>query len=148
MRPNGMKLSRRHRVWFYGTFVVLFLSGVVWLVAYYGASGDTGTHAVATLALQAHGASAIVALVILGTLVPLHIKRGWIAKRNRGHGMMLIAVNGALVVSGYGLYYAGGEGLRAAAHWGHIVLGLALPACIAWHVAAGRASRPSRRGDR
>ena len=141
MRPNGMKLSRRHRAWFYGTFVVLFLSGVVWMVAHYGARDEADTHPMETLALRAHAASAMVALILLGTLIPLHIKRGWTARRNRGHGLMLIAVNGALVVSGYGLYYAGGEGLRAVARWGHIALGLALPACVAWHVAAGRASR-------
>ena len=43
-----------------------------------------------------------------------------------------------LTVTGYLLYYAGDENTRpviSAAHW---ILGLAVPALLAWHVISGR----------
>ena len=149
MRPNGLQLSRRHRAWLYGSFAMLWLSGCLWLAAQWCRS--QAAHAVddvqrlAHLALQVHGAAAMAALVLLGTLVPLHMQRGWQADRNRRNGLMLIVVNGVLILTGYGLYYAGGERWRAASQWTHNVVGGLVPLLIVWHIRAGRCTRPRRR---
>src|SRR5882672_6962057 len=128
MRPDGMRLSPRHRVWLHTTFAALFLSGTGWWVLHrwfpaateFGPQPNPAEHWL----IQLHGAAAMLALVIVGTLIPHHMKRAWRAKLNRGNGVLLIAFIVALTLTGYGLYYAGGESLRAAASFAHIAFGL------------------------
>jgi hypothetical protein len=43
-----------------------------------------------------------------------------------------------LTVTGYLLYYAGGEESRAAISIAHWIAGLLVPALLAWHVLSGR----------
>ncbi len=147
MRPNGLTLSCRHRAWLYGSFAVLWLSGCVWLaVQWYRwrvAVVDDAPR-LAHTALQVHGAAAMAVLVLLGTLIPLHMKRGWQVNRNRRGGLVLIIANVVLIATGYGLYYAGGERWRAVSQWAHSGLGALLPLLIVWHIRAGRATRPRR----
>lgn len=145
MRPDGLRLSVRHRAWFHGTFAVLFLTGAAWWVLHrwfpaeteFGPQPQPAQHWLILL----HGAAAMLALVIVGTLVPLHLKRGWRARLNRANGVMLIAVVSLLTLSGYGLYYAGDESLRTAASFVHVALGFAFPAALLWHIARGRRAR-------
>ena len=57
---------------------------------------------------------------------------------NRRFWLAAVAVMLLLTVTGYLLYYAGGEDTRpviGAVHW---ILGLAVPALLAWHVLSGR----------
>lgn len=145
MRPDGLRLSARHRGWFHGTFLVLFASGAGWWVLHrwLQVQGDFGPqpHPAQRPLMLIHGAAAMLALVILGTLVPLHMKRGWRARLNRANGIMLIAFVGLLTLTGYGLYYAGGESLRSVAGTAHTTLGLALPFAVIWHIVRGRSVR-------
>src|SRR5262245_50421517 len=112
MRNRGIQLSRRHRTWFYGIFTALFLSGLLWWIFHnwFQTKGDFGLepHPLEKWWLKLHGAAAMGALVVLGTLLPLHMKRAWHAGRNRSNGVSLILVCLMLIVSGYGLYYLGG----------------------------------------
>lgn len=156
MRPDGLRLSTRHRAWFHGTFAVLFLSGAGWWVLHrwfqaeteFGPQPQPGQRWLILL----HGAAAMLALVIVGTLVPLHLKRGWRLRLNRANGVMLVSFVVLLIFSGYGLYYAGGENLRAGASFAHTALGLAFPAALLWHIVRGRRARrlhpPSPRTSR
>jgi hypothetical protein len=83
----------------------------------------------------------MVFLILLGTLLPIHIRRGWNIKKNRLTGAVFVALNGVLILSGYALYYFGGEATRSlisAVHW---VPGVASPAVLAWHVWQGRRLR-------
>jgi hypothetical protein len=43
-----------------------------------------------------------------------------------------------LTITGYGLYYAGGERLRAWTSWIHLAVGLALPILLLIHIFVGR----------
>ena len=90
--------------------------------------------------MKLHGAGAMVILVILGTLLPSHIRFAWHARRNRPNGIALILFFGFLIVSGYGLYYFGNERLRSWTSWSHLAVGLALPAMIILHIWSGRRS--------
>lgn len=145
MRPDGLRLSRRHRAWVYGAFGVLFASGAGWwaLHRWFQREGEFGLqpHPAQHSLILIHGAAAMLALFIVGTLVPLHMKRGWHAGLNRPNGGMLIAFIALLTLSGYALYYAGGESLRASASFTHTVLGLALPAMLLLHIVSGRRAR-------
>ena len=60
----------------------------------------------------------------------------------------LLTAFGILTLTGYGLYYAGGEKLRAWTSLIHLWLGLALPIIIALHVWLGHRSRRALRALR
>ena len=142
MRRNGIKLSTRHRAWLYGTFAVLFATGVVWwaLHRFGRVEGDFGptVNPLEPWLLKLHGAAAMVSLLVLGTLIPLHLKRGWHARRNRGSGGGMVALCVLLIVTGYALYYVGGDQLRELASTAHLVLGFGFPAALIWHIVRGR----------
>ena len=144
MHSGGLKLSLRHRLWLHGSLAVLFFTGVGWwlLHDFVQVETDFGPrgHPLASWSLKLHGLAALVSLVVLGSLVPLHMRRGWLAHRNRWHGGILVAVLFLLTLTGYGLYYSGLETLREISSWAHRVLGLLLPAIIALHIRAGRRS--------
>jgi hypothetical protein len=90
--------------------------------------------------LKLHGAAAMAILVILGTLLPTHVRFAWHARRNRPNGIMLISVFAFLILTGYGLYYFGDERLRSWTSCLHLVVGLALPLALILHIRSGRRS--------
>ena len=141
MRRNAFQLSRRHKAALYLITAAVFLTGVAWawLHAFAHATGEFGTepHPAEPWMLKAHGAAAMATLVILGTLLPIHVKRGWQARQNRVTGIALLGLFGVLTITGYGLYYAGAENLRALTSTLHFWLGLALPAGLVAHVVRG-----------
>ena len=126
----------------------LLLSGSTWLLLHYfaaiegefGPSPNPWEHT--TLAV--HGAAAMAFLFLLGSLLPVHVMRGLALRSNRRTGYALLALNGLLVLSGYGLYYAGGDRLRAAISLLHWLPGLLLAALLAVHIVVGRRSRNRR----
>jgi hypothetical protein len=152
--PAGprIELSARHERWLLALAIALFASGVGWLASHYlfaapdefGGSRDP----LAPWWLKLHGAAAMGFLVVLGTLLPVHVRRAWQFRRNRRSGAIVLGVAAVLIVSGYALYYVGYEPLRPAITVVHWVLGLAgLPALVA-HVILGRRWAESRRDGR
>jgi hypothetical protein len=87
-----------------------------------------------------HGGGAMVTLMLLGALVPLHVQRGWRGRRNRLAGTFMLASNTVLIVTSFGLYYAGSEALRPWLSDIHTVIGLCLPILFLIHVVTGRRS--------
>ena len=128
---------------FHAVFAILFATGSAWWVAqaYVGRDNSPIVASAAPWLLKVHGAAAMAALAVLGTLYPLHIIRGWRARRNRVWGGVLAAVCGVLVATGYLLYYAGGETVREAASAIHIWLGLGFPVVLIVHIWRGRVSK-------
>ncbi len=119
---------------------VLFLSGALWLLTdrlNQLSSGQLWSR-MSTSLLMLHGAGAMVMLVLFGGLIPFHVRVGWRRKRNRTTGTVMLAANAALVVTAFGLYYAGAEPVRNWASTVHTGVGLALPALLAVHVVRGR----------
>jgi hypothetical protein len=139
-----MRLSNGHRRWIYWSGAALFATGALWLLFHYflrrhGPFGETG-HPLEVWWLRLHGACAMLVLVVLGSLLPIHVRRGWHQRRNLLAGCMVSAIALLLIVSGYGLYYYGGEDGRpwiSAFHW---LLGLGTPALLVWHIWSGRHS--------
>ena len=150
MRRNSISLSRRHKTWLHGTTLLVFASGVAWAWLHYLGrhAGEFGGEANPgePWALKVHGAAAMVMLVVVGTLLPLHVRFGWHAKRNRGSGAGMLVFLGLLTVTGYGLYYIGGERLRAWTGWIHLGLGLLLPVMLISHIWLGK--KKPRAGQR
>jgi hypothetical protein len=83
----------------------------------------------------------MLSLLVLGTMIPLHLRRGWKAHRNRFTGVSITVGCGLLVASGYALYYVGDDVLRQISVVAHDILGLGLPALLVWHIWRGRAAR-------
>jgi hypothetical protein len=93
-------------------------------------------------ALRVHGGAAMGFLVLIGTMLPVHVRVAWRAGRNRLSGSVLLASLALLAMSGYGLYYFGDETLRKVTLWTHVSIGVLDPFCFIAHLWCGRRSRP------
>jgi hypothetical protein len=141
-------LSLLHRRLSYWVLGVLFATGTAdWVLhAWCGREGPFGPqpHPLEPWMLRLHGAAAMLGLVVLGSVLPSHVVRFWIASRNRLAGGSFLALMLVLVASGYGLYYLGGDALRAANRNLHLILGLASAPLFGLHLWRGFAARHSR----
>ena len=83
--------------------------------------------------LIAHGVASALALVVVGGLVPLHIRLGLKTSRNTASGLTTLGLFAVLGLTGLMLYY-GGEDWREGVRWSHIIIGavacLGIPAHI------------------
>jgi cation transport ATPase len=137
------RLEPPFRFAIYIAFAVLFASGATWLVADQlkeTSNGEIWQQSAAYL-LMVHGGAAMVTLMLLGALFPLHIGRAWRARKNRASGIVMLAFNAVLIASAFGLYYLASEILRPWASDLHIGFGLAMPLLFLAHVTAGRRKR-------
>ena len=135
---SALPLNRILRLALYVILGVLFVSGAAWLAI--DTSDPTlpsAQRAAATVLLQVHGGSAMIFLVLLGALIPLHMQENWGRPRPRSIGVAVLTVNTILIVTAYALYYAS-DGLRAWASDVHIAAGFGLPALVIFHIWHGR----------
>jgi len=128
----------------------LWLSGVVWLGLHYFARQQTefgpAPHAAEHWVLAAHGLFAFAGLWTFGMLWSGHIVAAWKTGRHRLSGVATASTMLVLIVTGYLLYYAGGDETRpvlSALHW---AIGLVLPATYLWHRCAKDRRRKLPRG--
>jgi small-conductance mechanosensitive channel len=139
-----MRLKTAFRFALYGIFSLLFASGALWIYADQMKSNaelDTEKwQQAAAMLLSLHGGAAMVTLMLLGALGPMHVQRAWRAKKNRATGFASMAIYGLLISTAFGLYYVGSEALRPWISTIHIAFGLAVPAVVAAHIMVGRAS--------
>jgi hypothetical protein len=141
-----LRLNPYFRWAVYTAFVLLFVSGGVWLLADQlkdGPNGELWQAAGANL-LMLHGGTAMAALLLLGALFPLHMQRSWRARKNRISGLAMITFNAILIVTAFGLYYLGSETLRPWISDVHIAVGLAFPLLLLMHVVLGKRSSNTR----
>ncbi len=143
--PPSMRLSPRHELWLYGIGLLIFLSGLGWLVDHYVFAGATdfglARGPFELWWLRLHGAAAMAGLMVLGSLFPGHIARAWRARTNHRSGLMMFGLAALLIVTGYGLYYLGDEETRpwiSVVHW---LIGIAAAAGLALHVRLGKRRR-------
>jgi hypothetical protein len=137
-----LRLDARLRLALYALFAVLFATGGAWLLAdaLKASSAGESWQTLAANLLMVHGGAAMVVLFLFGVLTPLHVQRAWRSGRNRTTGLTMVAFNGVLVVTSFGLYYAGSETMRPWLSNIHIGVGLCLPALLLVHIAVGRRS--------
>lgn len=138
-------LSQLHRRVAYTVLLLVFFSGLAHYVLhdFLARPGEFGPapHPLEPWMLRLHGAAAMAVLVLLGTLLPTHIGRFWRPAPHSGAGLTFLAFVALLVLTGYGLYYLGGEGWRAFCRQAHIVGGLVAVPVFAYHLWRGRALR-------
>jgi hypothetical protein len=149
MTSPAMRLGKWHQGYLYvfGTLVVW--SGARWLLFHYfvqmpGQFGDS-PHSLEPWWLCIHGLFAAAFLIGFGSVLPGHVRRAWVGRRNRLSGAFFFTLVALLIATGYGLYYLGEDSVRelvSAIHW---LVGLGMPALMGCHIWLGRASRKLRR---
>ena len=135
-----MRLKPSFRYAVYAIVAFLTLTGAVWFVADWqkDLSLDEIWQQIAANMLMLHGGAAMLALLLLGALIPMHVLRAWRAGKNRISGSMMATFSAALILTAFGLYYLGSESLRPWISWTHIVAGLALTLWLPLHIWLGR----------
>jgi cytochrome c biogenesis protein CcdA len=135
-----LRLKSSFRYSIYAAFAVLFATGVVWLVADWqkDVSSDEIWQQTAATMLMVHGGTAMVTLLLLGALIPLHLLRSWRAGKNRVSGSVMVTFNAVLILTAFGLYYLGSESLRPWMSWIHIAAGVCVALSFPLHIFLGR----------
>ena len=138
--PSALRLDDRFRYGLYAAFTVLFVTGAAWLVADNLKDSANGElwQAIAADLLMIHGGATMVTLLLLGALIPIHVQRAWRGRLNRVTGIAMASANALLIVTAFGLYYAGSDVFRAWISEAHIAVGLLFPALLAIHILTGR----------
>jgi hypothetical protein len=133
-----MRLPASLRATFYTAAAALMGSGIVWLAMHYELlpAGESG----ATVMLEVHGAAAMVVLFLSGSLLALHAPRAWRQGRNRPSGVLVGALLVAVASTGYLLYYASDDAVRASASLVHWLVGVLAAALVWLHGFLGRRS--------
>jgi uncharacterized membrane protein YbjE (DUF340 family) len=140
-RPTGktlMRIDPQFRRAIYAAFAVLFVTGGVWLIADALKESKEFWQQMAANLLMVHGGAAMVTLMLLGALIPLHLRRAWRARKNRVTGTVMATFNIVLIVTAFGLYYSGSDVVRLWTSRVHYGLGLMLPVLFLIHVVSGR----------
>lgn len=131
----SIRLPSTQRWLTYLVLVLVSLSGALWYLIHDWL--QWGWMLTERRLLITHGVAAGIALVVVGGLLPLHIRLAWRTRRNLVSGLITLLLITLLAVSGLLLYYSG-EDWRDGARWLHIGVGfigiLAMPA----HVWLGR----------
>ena len=140
--PSAAALTPLHRWSLMVAGSALWLSGLAWLLLHFYApiESDFGPEAnpFEPWLMKAHGLAMIAALLAIGGLLTAHVTTGWEVRRQRVRGIAIGATVLVLTATGYLLYYAGSEPLRASASAAHWILGLGSPAIFLWHRAGRR----------
>ncbi len=140
------RLPRWQRRSLFAAGVLLLVTGVAWLVLHYALGAGAGElpHPLEAWTMRLHGLAAFGGLFMLGVLAGSHVPRGWHMSarhrwaQQRGSGVALCALGGALALSGYALYYFAPEALRPTLGWLHSGIGIAMGAMLVAH----RSRRP------
>jgi len=133
--------------WFYGVSSILFISGAFWLAVHYltGQPDELNMryYTLESWLLKVHGGAAMAFLMVFGVLIPTHMRYTWHQGRNRLTAIFLFGACILMMLSGYGLYYFGGEELRRVVSSLHGILGCVIPFVLLGHVLMGRKSKKS-----
>lgn len=141
MRRRGLQLSRPHQWTLYTVSLTLLLSGISWAwIQHLDEAGQAPEilRRWKTWLITVHGWSAMMFVLLLGTLLAGHVRRSWHARKNRKNGALFLSVVGSLTFSGYALYYMGEEHWRAAVSNFHLWLGIVVPIFLILHIWFGR----------
>jgi hypothetical protein len=138
MKPIPARpLTPLRRLALYAIGLGLWLSGGLWLLFHYALArpGPFGpsVNPLEPWWLKLHGAFAFAGIWFFGLLWGAHIAARWPYGQRRRSGSLLAGLFLWLIVSGYLLYYAGGEATRPMISLAHWVVGLAAPLAFVGH---------------
>jgi hypothetical protein len=96
------------------------------------------------LVAAAHALAAFASLLVIGALIPMHMRSGLRRQRSVYSGISLIALFASLAVSGLAIYYVSSETWSVWSSISHLGIGLALVIPMAVHALKGRRIRLNR----
>lgn len=132
-----IRLPRLRRLSVYGVALGVWASGAGWLVLRYFLRhpGEFGpeTNPLEPWALKLHGAFAFAILWLMGVLWAAHIVNGWTTGRRRWSGGLMFGLALFLILTGYLLYYGGGDEMHDLVSKLHWVVGLGVPVAFLVH---------------
>lgn len=138
-----IRFSTDHKRYIYTVIVLLWASGVLWLLFHYflRVTSEFGAqaHPLENWWLRLHGLAAFAALVMVGSVLPVHARRAWQLKKNRASGLSMKIIFLWLAATGYALYYFARETNEAWLPLLHWIVGLVLPLLLVLHIRRGRA---------
>jgi cation transport ATPase len=85
-----------------------------------------------------HGLLTLVTMVLLGVLLPIHVRHGLRQAKSRRSGLSLLVLMCALAITGWGIYYVANEDWARWASSLHVTVGLAAAAVVLIHVSLAR----------
>jgi hypothetical protein len=146
---RGAVKSPKLRLWHYGllaaSLLALWGTGLAWVwLHYFGEiEGEFGPepNPLNPFLLSLHGFFLLPALLAMGGLMAVHIGMGWRYRHKRNSGIAQTALYLTLILTGYGLYYAGDDLLRENLSLAHWTIGAAAPVIFIWHLIV-RLNRP------
>ena len=113
------------------SFVLCALSGLIYF--FYPQSNLFNLMPSSRLVLTIHGISATFSLISLGMVLPVHIKIGWLIKKNRFSGVVQLVCLVVLLITGCALYY-GPQSIRDTTLLFHYVFGFLFIASFFSHL--------------
>ncbi len=138
MKRVALHFPRWAKAVLYGNLALSFITGTLWSILnrWFPIEGEFGPqkNPLQAWLIKLHGASAFLVLIGFGYLLASHVHVGWRSGRNRFSGSSILGNVTLMIVTGYLLYYASGEGFRESVSWVHLALGLALPCTLGLHV--------------
>ena len=137
---DRVRLPNWQRRAIYAVVAALVLTGLAWWLLDMN-RGENGAGSTQVWSLRVHGMAAMLGLVFFGSLLSSHIRIAWAVNRNRLLGATLAGLTITLALTGYGLYYLGGEMSRSVTSWLHLVFGITLPFVLWLHIVRGRRLR-------
>lgn len=120
-----MRLTSIQRLFCYFTSIVLFSSGLIWLIFNVFQNYNPDYRFFSIWSLKFHGAAAYGFLVVFGMIISTHISFNWQVKKNRRKsGIILTILFVILIITGYLLYYLGDEIVRNYVSYIHWIIGI------------------------
>ena len=139
-----VKLPRWQRRGVYAAVAALTLSGLLWLAVHFFSpltEEDLSQNTAKLWAIRVHAAAALWTLIMLGSLLPLHIRAAWHTRKNRISGACAALAMATLALTGYALGYAPEGATRQWSAWLHWGIGTGLPLLLLVHVLLGHRAR-------
>lgn len=134
-------LSARRQWALWITVFMLVATGAAWLwaeYAYMPAEDGMEAYELKHYTMVVHAGFALLFVFAAGTLLYTHMQAAWLQGRNRFSGVIMAGTASVLLLSGYGLWYAGGETLRYLCEVSHWATGFAIPVVLLIHGIIGK----------
>lgn len=145
MARINLKIPWRYRTWLFAFIMLSWVTGVTFFILnrWVEIEGEFGPekHPAQATFLKVHGASAFLMMICYGYLLATHVPAGYRSRRQRVLGLGLVAAQGFLILTAYGLYYVGGDDFHALLGYAHASVGLVFPFLLATHVIAGKSKK-------
>lgn len=136
LKYNG-RIDGAYRRWLYVIACATWITGALWLLFHHFLmrSGPFGAtpHPAEPWLLKVHGAAAFLATWIFGLIWGVHVSKALPFKKRKASGLAVVVLTMVLIVTGYLLYYVGGDAVRQAISISHWAIGLAAPAILFLH---------------